>query len=111
MLFFVAILVSFQHLTVNDSLPNSILSGMVTVKGNIRQFTENGVVFEDGTEAEVDVVIFATGYSFKFPFIDDSVIKVLDVVGSLSRSIINFQRVDRFETTVAACTDTCGPPK
>ena len=61
---------------VNDSLPNAILSGMVVVKGNVKEFTETGVIFEDGSSEDVDVVIFATGYTFTFPFLDDSVIKV-----------------------------------
>jgi len=60
---------------VNDSIPNAILSGMLVVKGNVKEFTENGVIFEDGTSEEIDVVIFATGYKFNFPFLDDSVIK------------------------------------
>ena len=46
------------------------------VKGNVKEFTENGVIFEDGSSEEVDAVIFATGYRFHFPFLDDSVIKV-----------------------------------
>ena len=61
---------------VNDALPNSILSGLVVVKGNVAEFTETGVIFEDGTKEDVDVVIFATGYVFNFPFFDESVLKV-----------------------------------
>ncbi len=38
------------HPTVNDELPNRIACGTVIVKGNITEFTENGVKFEDGTE-------------------------------------------------------------
>ena len=64
-----------QHAMVNDSIPNAILSGMLVVKGNVKEFTENGVLFEDGTSEEIDAVIFATGYKFNFPFLDDSVIK------------------------------------
>ncbi|XP_076824582.1 flavin-containing monooxygenase 5-like isoform X1 [Clavelina lepadiformis] len=65
-----------QHPMVNDSLPNSILSGSVKMKCNVAEFTENGVVFEDGSSEEVDGVIFATGYTFGFPFFDESIIKV-----------------------------------
>jgi len=55
------------HVTVNDELPNRIACGTVVVKPNIGKFTETGIVYEDGTLAEqVDVVIFATGYSFAF---------------------------------------------
>ncbi|XP_006166329.1 dimethylaniline monooxygenase [N-oxide-forming] 5 [Tupaia chinensis] len=63
-----------QHPTVNDDLPNRIISGLVKVKGNVKEFTETAAIFEDGSrEDNIDAVIFATGYSFDFPFLDDSV--------------------------------------
>lgn len=63
-----------QHPTVNDDLPNRILSGLVKVKGNVKEFTERAAIFEDGSrEDDIDVVIFATGYSFAFPFLKDVV--------------------------------------
>nr|UZZ64697.1 tAncFMO5 [synthetic construct] len=66
-----------QHPTVNDDLPNRIISGKVLVKPNVKEFTETAAIFEDGTvEENIDVVIFATGYSFSFPFLEDSVLKV-----------------------------------
>ena len=66
-----------QHPTVNDELPNRIICGSVTVKPNIKRLTKTGVEFDDGTfEDHIDVVIYATGYIFGFPFIDDDVIKV-----------------------------------
>ncbi|XP_056379264.1 flavin-containing monooxygenase 5-like isoform X2 [Hyla sarda] len=66
-----------QHPTISDDLPNRIISGKVLMKTNIKRFFEKDVEFEDGTvEKDIDVVIFATGYKFFFPFFDDSVIKV-----------------------------------
>ncbi|XP_041493977.1 flavin-containing monooxygenase 5 isoform X2 [Microtus oregoni] len=63
-----------QHPTINDELPNRIISGLVKVKGNVKEFTETAAIFEDGSrEDDIDVVIFATGYSFAFPFLEDSV--------------------------------------
>ncbi|NXW73149.1 FMO5 monooxygenase, partial [Hirundo rustica] len=59
-----------QHPTVNDDLPNRIISGRVRVKPNIREFTETSAIFEDGTREDVDAVVFATGYSFSFPFLE-----------------------------------------
>lgn len=48
-----------------------ITSGTVVVKGNIKQFTETSVIFEDGFELkDVDDVIMATGYWFDFPYLD-----------------------------------------
>ncbi|CAH6789429.1 Fmo9 [Phodopus roborovskii] len=67
-----------QHPTVSDDLPNHIISGRVRVKPNVKEFTETDAVFDDGTvEENIDVVIFATGYSFSFPFLE-SLITVTD---------------------------------
>ncbi|XP_022422403.1 dimethylaniline monooxygenase [N-oxide-forming] 5-like [Delphinapterus leucas] len=63
-----------QHPTLNDFLPNCIISGLVKVKSNVKEFTETAAIFEDGSrEDDIDAVIFATGYSFAFPFLEDSV--------------------------------------
>uniref|UniRef100_A0A8D0KSZ0 Flavin-containing monooxygenase n=1 Tax=Strix occidentalis caurina TaxID=311401 RepID=A0A8D0KSZ0_STROC len=59
-----------QHPTVNDDLPNRIISGRVLVKPNIQEFTETSAIFEDGTREDIDAVVFATGYSFSFPFLE-----------------------------------------
>lgn len=63
----------------NDDLPSRILCGAVQVKPLVKEFMETAAIFEDGTvEENVDVVIFATGYSVAFPFLEESVIKVED---------------------------------
>ncbi|ERE72488.1 putative dimethylaniline monooxygenase [N-oxide-forming] 6-like protein [Cricetulus griseus] len=60
----------------NDELPARILCGTVTIKPSVTKFTESSAVFEDGTVFEaVDCVIFATGYGYAYPFLDDSIIK------------------------------------
>ncbi|NXK65982.1 FMO5 monooxygenase, partial [Sylvietta virens] len=59
-----------QHPTINDDLPNRIISGRVRVKPDIQEFTETSAIFEDGTREDVDAVVFATGYSFSFPFLE-----------------------------------------
>uniref|UniRef100_A0A8C0QMM0 Flavin-containing monooxygenase n=1 Tax=Chelonoidis abingdonii TaxID=106734 RepID=A0A8C0QMM0_CHEAB len=61
-------------LIVNDELPSCILSGTVVVKPNVEEFMESSAVFEDGTvEENIDMVVFATGYTFSFPFLEESV--------------------------------------
>lgn len=62
-----------QHPTVNDDLPNRIISGRVRVKPNVQEFTETSAIFEDGTREDIDAVVFATGYSFSFPFLEGCV--------------------------------------
>lgn len=44
------------------------------MKANVKEFTETAAIFEDGSrEDDIDAVIFATGYSFDFPFLEDCV--------------------------------------
>ncbi|XP_053103230.1 flavin-containing monooxygenase 3 [Hemicordylus capensis] len=59
----------------NDDLPGRITCGTVIIKPNVKEFTETSAIFEDGTMQEgLDYVIFATGYSFAYPFMDDETI-------------------------------------
>lgn len=68
-----------QHITVNDALPNRVLSGTIELRNNIERITENGVIFEgESEEFQCDVIIFATGYKVDFPFIDQSLVPVID---------------------------------
>ncbi|XP_029473988.1 dimethylaniline monooxygenase [N-oxide-forming] 2-like [Rhinatrema bivittatum] len=62
---------------INDELPYHILCGHVVVKPSLTKFTETSAIFDDGTiENDIDLVIFATGYTTSFPFLDESIIKI-----------------------------------
>ncbi|XP_065288865.1 flavin-containing monooxygenase 5-like [Dermacentor albipictus] len=68
-----------QHPTINDALPNLILSGKVRVKKDIVEFTEDGVLFQGDDKATLlDDVILATGYQIKFPFLPNDAVPVVD---------------------------------
>ncbi|XP_008583786.1 PREDICTED: dimethylaniline monooxygenase [N-oxide-forming] 5-like [Galeopterus variegatus] len=56
--------------TFGDDLPNHIISGKVLMKPNVREFTETSAIFEDDTKEDIDVIVFATGYSLSFPFLE-----------------------------------------
>ena len=43
------------------------------MKPNVQEFTETSAIFEDGTREDIDAVVFATGYSFSFPFLEGCV--------------------------------------
>ena len=67
------------HPTANDELPNRIIAGGVIIKDDVKEFTETGVEFIDGSKVDnIDAVVLATGYLFGFPFIDESVLTVKD---------------------------------
>ena len=69
--------VNAQQCMINDDLPNRLINGSIILKHGVTKLTETGVEFEDGThEDNIDVVIYATGYLFNFPFIDEDIFKV-----------------------------------
>ncbi|XP_074076461.1 flavin-containing monooxygenase 5-like [Macrotis lagotis] len=72
--------------TFSDDLPSHIAAGRLLVKANVKEFTETTAIFEDGTEEDIDVVIFATGYTLSFPFLDDDS-AVLDSQNSLFKYV------------------------
>ena len=58
------------HPTQSVELPLRLGSGDVTAKGDIARLDGKTVHFADGTSAEFDVMIQATGYNTTFPFFD-----------------------------------------
>ncbi|KAF3691143.1 Dimethylaniline monooxygenase [N-oxide-forming] 5 [Channa argus] len=77
-----------QHPTVNDELPNRILSGTIQVKPNIRRFQGSSVEFDDGSVVEdVALVVFATGYRFSFPFLASHAVSVSENKVSLYKYV------------------------
>uniref|UniRef100_A0A8C4U2X5 Flavin-containing monooxygenase n=1 Tax=Falco tinnunculus TaxID=100819 RepID=A0A8C4U2X5_FALTI len=72
---------------ISEGLPFCLLSGTVVLKPKVKAFTESSAVFEDGTEQNIDVVVFATGYIFSFPFLEESVRSLFDDNRSLYKRI------------------------
>uniref|UniRef100_A0A3Q3IZK1 Flavin-containing monooxygenase n=1 Tax=Monopterus albus TaxID=43700 RepID=A0A3Q3IZK1_MONAL len=57
----------------NDELPYRILSGAVIIKPNVKEIQGSTVVFDDGSVVEkVDMIVFATGYNYDFPYLPSS---------------------------------------
>lgn len=66
-----------QHPTINDALANRVLSGRLVVKGDLEEVTDTGVRFRgEAEDTKVDDIVLATGYDIKFPFLNDSLLKV-----------------------------------
>lgn len=47
-------------------------------KGKIKEFDENGIIFEDGSRIDADAVVFSTGYQLNMPFFDKTILDQLD---------------------------------
>ncbi|MFC8529977.1 flavin-containing monooxygenase [Nocardia sp. NPDC057227] len=58
------------HGTQSVELPLRLGSGDVLPKPNISRLDGTRVCFEDGSSAEIDVIVYATGYNITFPFFD-----------------------------------------
>uniref|UniRef100_A0A4X2JXF5 Flavin-containing monooxygenase n=1 Tax=Vombatus ursinus TaxID=29139 RepID=A0A4X2JXF5_VOMUR len=72
--------------TFGNDLPSHVVAGRLLVKANVKTFTETTAIFQDGTEEGIDIVIFATGYTFSFPFLDNDS-TVLDSQNSLFKYV------------------------
>jgi hypothetical protein len=62
------------HPTMSNDLLLRLGSGDLTVKPDVQRLDGNQVEFVDGSVAEFDVVIYATGYNISFPFFDPDLI-------------------------------------
>lgn len=66
------------HPIVNQQLVYYVGHGDITPKPDISHFDADTVYFTDGTSAQVDLVVFCTGYLVTFPFLDDSLVNWVD---------------------------------
>jgi hypothetical protein len=58
------------HPIVNQTLMYFVGQGDITPKLDISELRGNRVAFKDGSEEEIDVIIYATGFNLTFSFID-----------------------------------------
>uniref|UniRef100_A0A8C7C125 Flavin-containing monooxygenase n=1 Tax=Neovison vison TaxID=452646 RepID=A0A8C7C125_NEOVI len=72
----------------NDELPGRIITGKVLIKPSIKEVKENSVIFNNTPKEEpIDIIVFATGYTFAFPFLDETIVKVENGQASLYKYI------------------------
>ncbi len=67
------------HPTVSSELLPRLGHGDITAKPNIDRFAGGRKVrFADGSEEEIDLVVYCTGYKIEFPFLDEKVFTARD---------------------------------
>ncbi|NWT71623.1 FMO1 monooxygenase, partial [Prunella himalayana] len=72
----------------NDDLPSYILTGRITIKPGVKEFKDSSVLFHNCPEEEpIDVVVFCTGYTISFPFLEESVVRVENKHASLYKYV------------------------
>lgn len=60
-----------SHPIVNDQIIHHFNHGTITAKPDVARLDGDDVVFVDASREQIDVVVLATGYQHKVPFIDD----------------------------------------
>ena len=76
------------HPIANSLLPYYVGQGGIRPVPDVARFEGSRVVFTDGTDAEVDLVVFATGYLAQFPFLDDEVLDLHDGRPTLALNMV-----------------------
>lgn len=66
------------HPSVSGEFLTRVGCGDITAKPNIAEFLGDKVKFTDGSVEPIDAIVYATGYNITFPFLDRSVIEVVD---------------------------------
>ncbi len=81
------------HPTVSSEFLPRLGHGDITAKPNIASFTGgNTVRFVDGSEEEIDLVVYCTGYKITFPFFDPEVLAAPDNRLLLYRRVVSVER-------------------
>ena len=78
------------HPTISSDLLPRLGHGDITVKPNIAEFPGGRTVrFEDGSEEEIDLIIYCTGYKITFPFFAERLLDAPDNRIPLYRRVVH----------------------
>jgi cation diffusion facilitator CzcD-associated flavoprotein CzcO len=66
------------HPSVSGEFLTRVGCGDIAVKPNIAELMGDRVKFTDGSVEPIDAIVYATGYNITFPFLDKSVVEVVD---------------------------------
>jgi cation diffusion facilitator CzcD-associated flavoprotein CzcO len=81
------------HPTVSSELLPRLGHGDIKVKPNIDRFSGARTIrFADGSEEEIDLVVYCTGYKITFPFFDSEVLSAPDNRLPLYRRVVPVER-------------------
>ncbi|MGO4339799.1 flavin-containing monooxygenase [Labrys sp. KB_33_2] len=58
------------HFIINSTLLYHLGHGDIVSKGDVKAFDGTKVLFKDGSQEEIDVIVHATGFELSFPFLD-----------------------------------------
>jgi amino acid transporter len=61
-----------SHPIMNTQVLHYLAHGDLAARPDVRELREHSVVFADGTQEDVDLVLLATGYDYLIPYVDPS---------------------------------------
>lgn len=61
-----------SHPLLNTQLLHYLQHGDIRAKGDVAGFDGDEVVFKDGSRERIDLVLYATGYDMKIPYLDET---------------------------------------
>ena len=64
------------RLTPASELLKCIAAGAIVVRPAVAKLEANQVVFADGARVRADVILYCTGYTFGFPYLEPSIVEV-----------------------------------
>jgi cation diffusion facilitator CzcD-associated flavoprotein CzcO len=80
------------HPTVSAELLSRLGHGDIEVKPNLDRFTGGHTVrFVDGSEEEIDLVVYCTGYKISFPFFDEDLVSADENRLPLYRRVVSVE--------------------
>ena len=95
--------------TVCEPLPDSLESGAVVARSAITRFEGRNVYFADGAVEEADIVICATGYSLRYPYLPPEWIDTRNDDLTLFMGTLHPRRRDLFVIGVSRPTGAFWP--
>jgi amino acid transporter len=108
-----------SHPIMNSQILHYLGHGDLKAKGEVKKFGQNGVEFVDGSYEEVDQVLFATGYEYRIPYLNEDLftwkhghpelylnifhrrMKGLAVIGFVEFASAGYQRFDEMAQMAA----------
>jgi len=85
-----------SHPILNSQLHHHVGHGRLELRPDVKELAGDQVRFVDGSEEQVDLIIYATGYRVSFPFIDAAQLNWRDGAPRLFLNVFHPERDDLF---------------
>jgi cation diffusion facilitator CzcD-associated flavoprotein CzcO len=98
-----------KRATICDPIHSALVSGAVLARPGIERFEGKEIVFRDGTRERADVVVCATGYHLRYPYLPTDLVDTRDDDLTLFLGAMHPRRRDLFVVGVSRPTGAFWP--